>query len=248
MTVPVGQPGRCPASARSSVDLPDPFGPRMVTISPRSIRSDDVVQHLVAAEADADVIGRDQAHAAARWQAGQRPSASILLRSIGEADGAGGRRPAPRGPARRAASATASQSAADQEGGGMRLARVHAGGEGVQPADAVGKPLFHKELQRAIGDRRLVAEAVGGQPVQHVIGPQRAVCLQQDLQRAAAHRGQPRRRSAAVSASARASTSPRAMGVVMRGKGQIGAAQPGQSSVMHRSLLTCYDITYITPC
>jgi hypothetical protein len=54
--------------------------------------------------------------------------------------------------------------AADQEGGGVVFAGMDAGGKGVQALDAVGKPLFHKELQRAIGDRGLVAEPVGGQP------------------------------------------------------------------------------------
>ena len=53
----------------------------------------------------------------------------------------------------------------------MGLAGVHAGGKGVQPLDAVRKPMLHQELQRAIGDGGLIAEPLGRQTVQHIIGP-----------------------------------------------------------------------------
>lgn len=69
----------------------------------------------------------------------------------------------------------------------MRLARMHAGGKGVQAADAMGQPVLHQKIQRAIGHRGLVAEPFRRQPLQHVIGPQRAVLFQQDFQNPAAH-------------------------------------------------------------
>lgn len=67
---------------------------------------------------------------------------------------------------------------------------MHACGEGVQPADAVGEPLLDQEFQRPIRDRRLVSETVLGQPLENVIGPHGAMRLQQDFQRPAPDRGQ----------------------------------------------------------
>ncbi len=72
----------------------------------------------------------------------------------------------------------------------MRLARMHAGGKGIQAADAMGEPVLHQKIQRAIGHRGLIAEPFGRQPLQHIIGPQRAVFLQQDFQHPATHRRQ----------------------------------------------------------
>jgi hypothetical protein len=103
----------------------------------------------------------------------------------------------------------------------MRLARMGAGGKGVQPLDAVRQPVFHQKLQRAVCHRRLVAEPLGRQPSQHVIGPQRAVVLQEDFQHPAAHRRQPRtgRFGHRLGTDQRIR---RAMGVVMRSEGRIG--------------------------
>lgn len=71
----------------------------------------------------------------------------------------------------------------------MHLTRMHAGGKGVQAADAVGKPLFLKEFKGAVGNRGLVAEALGGQTLQHVIGPHGTMRLGQYLQHAATYGG-----------------------------------------------------------
>ena len=73
----------------------------------------------------------------------------------------------------------------------MGNARVAAGGEGVEPADPVGEPVFGKKVERPVGDRRLVAEAFGGQPVQHLVGAERAVVFKQKFQDTAADRGEP---------------------------------------------------------
>jgi len=107
----------------------------------------------------------------------------------------------------------------------MRLSGMHAGGKGVQPAHAMGKALIDKEFQRAISHRRLIAEAFGRQPLQHVIGPQRLVVLQQDFQHPPSHRGEAR------ALSGRQRLGPRqhiggAMAVVVPGKGgtRIGTA------------------------
>lgn len=64
----------------------------------------------------------------------------------------------------------------------MGLTGVHAGGKSVQAADAMGKALIFKELKRAIGNRGLVAETLGGQSLQKVIGPHRPVALKKDFQ------------------------------------------------------------------
>lgn len=129
----------------------------------------------------------------------------------------------------------------------MGLAGVHAGGEGVQAADAMGKPLFFKEVQRAIGDGGLIAEAFGGKAGQHVIGPHRPMRLKQYLKRAAAHGGQTQAARGDQSLGAGKGIMG-AMCVVMLGKGEIGRSTSGaviMEHLGHRRLLTCYSITYI---
>ena len=95
-----------------------------------------------------------------------------------------------------------------------------AGGKGVQALDAVRKAMLDQKLQRAVGDRGLVAKAIGRKPRQHIIGPKRLVLLKQDFQHAAANRGQscpgsggdrfgPRQRFAG------------AVGVIMHRKGRV---------------------------
>ena len=73
----------------------------------------------------------------------------------------------------------------------MRLPRMHAGRKGVKPPDTVGKPLFDEKFERPVGDGRLVAETVFGQPVEHLVGAERAVTFQQDFKRAPPHGRQP---------------------------------------------------------
>ena len=130
----------------------------------------------------------------------------------------------------------------------MGFAGMHAGGKGVQAADAVDKALLFQKFQRAIGDRRLVAKTFGGEAVQQLIGAKGAVCLQQDLQHPAPHRGQPLRptlQHALGPAKRIGGTAP----MVMRGKGQIrrgtaGAAVGSEGLIMrHGGPLTCYNIT-----
>jgi zinc transport system substrate-binding protein len=130
----------------------------------------------------------------------------------------------------------------------VRFAGVHTGGKGVQAADAVGKALFFKEIQRAIGDRGLVAETFGGKAGQHIIGPQGAVGFEQDFKGAAAHRRQAQAFGSdqGIGADKRVGG---AMGVIMLREGQIGRIATGAGCGMkvgHVRLLTCYSITYIT--
>jgi zinc transport system substrate-binding protein len=134
----------------------------------------------------------------------------------------------------------------------MRLARMHAGGKGIQAVDAVRQPLFHKEIQRAVGDRGLVAKAIGGQPLQHVIGTKGAVILQQDFQHAAAHGGQSRAvgRGHRIGAGQHIGT---AIAMVMRRESKIGGRTGGAGRIMrvgvigHLGGLTCYSITFSMP-
>ena len=73
----------------------------------------------------------------------------------------------------------------------MGDAGMHAGGKGVQPANAVGKAILDQEIQRAICDGWLMAKTVGGKTFKHLVSAHGAMRLQQDLKRSAAHRGQP---------------------------------------------------------
>lgn len=134
----------------------------------------------------------------------------------------------------------------------MFFARMHTGGKGVQAADAMGKALFLQKLQRAIGDRRLVAKTFGCKAVQHVIGPHGTVRLKQNFQHTAAHRRQPQ--PAPLSQGFGTGKGlVAAMAVVMAGKGQIGGlaggailAMQGRVTLGHRGALTCDNITYIS--
>ena len=108
----------------------------------------------------------------------------------------------------------------------MRLARVAAGGEGVEPADPVGKPLVGQEFERPVGDRRLVAETLLGQPVEHFVGAHRAVMLEQQCEHAPAHRGEPRAGLGAEPFGAPERLGG-AVGVVVRGEGGGGTAGAG---------------------
>lgn len=132
----------------------------------------------------------------------------------------------------------------------MRLARVHAGGKGVQPPDAVGKAKVHQKLQRAIGNRGLVAKAFGGKALQHVISAHGPVLFQQDFKHPPPDRGEPRPRSGSQSLGPVQGIG-RATGVVMAGKGKVGRGASGAALVgvvwghgLLRSL-TSYNITYI---
>ena len=52
----------------------------------------------------------------------------------------------------------------------MVFARMHAGGEGIQPPDPVRKAVFHQKFQRAVGHRRLVAKAFRRQSLHRALG------------------------------------------------------------------------------
>ncbi len=67
---------------------------------------------------------------------------------------------------------------------------MHARRKGIEPADAMGEAVLDQEIQRAIGNRRLCAEALGRKPIQHIIRAQRAMLFKKDFQHAAAHRRQ----------------------------------------------------------
>lgn len=129
----------------------------------------------------------------------------------------------------------------------MGFAGVHAGGEGIQPADAVGKTQVHQEIQRPIGDRGLIAKTFSGKTLQHVIGAHGLVRFQQDFQRAPPDRGQPR----PLGGGQRLGPCQHiggATAVVMAPEGgrRFGAARAVVGGGRrHRGLLTCYDITYI---
>ena len=90
----------------------------------------------------------------------------------------------------------------------------------------MGKSLFHEKLQGAVGNRGLVSEPFRGKPRQHVVGAQRLVLFQQDFQHPAADRrqtctGRPRQRFGPLQRVMRA------VGVVMRRKGQVGCRAAG---------------------
>ena len=65
-------------------------------------------------------------------------------------------------------------------GTGMRT-----GDERVEAFDLVGEAVGDEEFERPVGDRRLRAEPGLAQPVEHLVGPERPVFLQQDFQRLA---------------------------------------------------------------
>lgn len=122
----------------------------------------------------------------------------------------------------------------------MILTGMTAGGKGVEPSDLVRKTLIHKKLQRAIGHGRLLAEALGSQPVQYLIGTKRAMFPQQDLQCGATDRGQ----ANPTFGQDRLGPGQALIGaglVVMLCKG--GVAGRGCGTIRHEGSLTCYDIT-----
>ena len=74
----------------------------------------------------------------------------------------------------------------------MVFTGMHAGREGVQSLDPVCQTLIDQEFQRAVGHGRLVAESLGDQAGQHVIGSQRPMLFQKYLQDPPPDRGHPR--------------------------------------------------------
>ena len=78
---------------------------------------------------------------------------------------------------------------ADHERGGRGGVPGRAqGDEGVQSLHAVGEAVVDEERERAVGERRLGAEPVALEPGEHVVGAERGVALEQDLQHAPTHR------------------------------------------------------------
>ena len=73
----------------------------------------------------------------------------------------------------------------------MRRARAGTGDEGVQTLDPMREAVGDKEFKRPVGDRRLRAEPLFPQPVEHIIGSKRPVFSQEDFEHPFAHRGQP---------------------------------------------------------
>lgn len=69
----------------------------------------------------------------------------------------------------------------------MGVLRMGAGGKGVQASDAVGKPMFDKEIEGTIGDGRLLSEPVLRQPVQNVVGAEGPVFREQYFQGPSPH-------------------------------------------------------------
>lgn len=124
--------------------------------------------------------------------------------------------------------------------------RMQTGGEGVQPLQAMGQTMMDKEFERPIGHRRLTAEAIGGKPVKHLIGPHRAMRLEQDFQRATAHRRQP----CAFVLQTNFGLVQRARlagAVVMRRKGIVLWQYRIEQGNNITFRLTCYDITRKSP-
>lgn len=79
---------------------------------------------------------------------------------------------------------------ADEEDRFVICPRMHAGGKGIQPLDPVRKPMFHQKIERPVRHRRLCAKPVIGQPLKHLIGPQRTVFFEKNFKGAPPHRGQ----------------------------------------------------------
>ena len=70
--------GTSPLMQRSSVDLPEPEGPMMQTVSPRRNGQPDVLQHGEGAEGFLDALDHD--HGLAQVLARHRPQAFTLKR------------------------------------------------------------------------------------------------------------------------------------------------------------------------
>lgn len=133
--------------------------------------------------------------------------------------------------------------AADQKGGGMNLAHMGAGGKGVQAADAVDKALILKELQRAVGNGRLVAIACGDKAFQHFVGAKGAVAFQQNLQGVAADRGQALTRGGQTLFGAGHGIH-RAGRMVVGRKGKVGIGHGRVRCYSVTIWLTCYTVTH----
>ena len=73
----------------------------------------------------------------------------------------------------------------------MGPGRVGAGDEGVQPFDPVREAVGDEKVERAVSDRRLRAETRLAKGVENIIGPERAVLPEENLQSPAANRRQP---------------------------------------------------------
>jgi hypothetical protein len=139
------------------------------------------------AQRDVQVVDRDQAHAAAHEA--QTPSASTMVRSMAKPMLA-------RGAAELAlfrvgaGFGDAAAQPADQKRRAVGGVGMRAGREGVQPAHLVHEPLLHQEIERAVGDGRLGLEAVIRQPLEDLVGAERAIRFEQDGQRAPSARRQ----------------------------------------------------------
>lgn len=72
----------------------------------------------------------------------------------------------------------------------MRLARMHAGGEGIQPPDPMREALRDQKIERAVGHGRLLSKAGLRQFIKDFVGADRAMRLQQDFQGLTPHRRQ----------------------------------------------------------
>lgn len=115
----------------------------------------------------------------------------------------------------------------------MIFTGVCTGNEGVQPFDAVRKPMFHQKIQRAISNRRLGREPAFSKYVEDVIGAKRTMFEKQDFEHFLTHRCQlqPCR---VTMGSSRFNTAAHAMGMVMGLKTD------------HLGLI-CYIITHNNP-
>ena len=142
-----------PISTRSSVVLPEPFGPTMVTISPRA-----------TARSTSCSTRRPPSEAAT-------PSAAIRLMAPSPRRPGTGPRPRPwcarcgsrarrrccpaRAALGRVRLGDGAAGAADHEGRPMPALRAGAGDEGVEPLDPVREAVRHEEIERPVGDRRM---------------------------------------------------------------------------------------------
>ncbi len=74
----------------------------------------------------------------------------------------------------------------------MLVAGMRTGGERIETPDLVRQPMLHKEIQRAVGHRRLCPEPRFGKAFKDLVGAKCPVLFQQDLQRLPANRRQTR--------------------------------------------------------
>ncbi len=81
---------------------------------------------------------------------------------------------------------------ANQEGRAMIMVGLRTGRKGIQPPDAMRKPMFYKKVQRTIRHRRLSSITFGRKLFQDLVSPERAMRVQQDFQCAPPDRRQAR--------------------------------------------------------